>query len=227
MLASRLIMGSLVGALGVAAAIAVPAVGAPDIAGRVARGSSQIFFTPSAADPRLAALVARSGLGGAPFRFTPADSRGERRVAAITMPAMPVRNGEVALHAQPAMPPVGMIAPITYSLGSPAVKRLVVPDLKIDLGTSPGGRRVVDVSTAMASGRRSKLKVITDPGRDDARLAGIPTNMIDVGGSYSLSRNLDVTAGVRYKSQDRDRLAPLADERRDSQAVYVGTAFRF
>ncbi len=39
-------------------------------------------------------------------------------------------------------------------------------------------------------------------------------------------RNLDVTAGVRYKARDRDRLPPLTDDRRDSQAVYVGTAFQ-
>jgi hypothetical protein len=31
---------------------------------------------------------------------------------------------------------------------------------------------------------------------------------------------------VRYKIQ-RDRLQPLEDESRDSQAVYLGTAFRF
>jgi hypothetical protein len=49
---------------------------------------------------------------------------------------------------------------------------------------------------------------------------------VGVGGSYRIARNLDVTGGVRYKIQ-RDRLEPLADQRRDSQAVYVGTAFRF
>ena len=44
----------------------------------------------------------------------------------------------------------------------------------------------------------------------------------------SLRRNIDVTAGVRYKTPDRDRLAPMPDDRRvDSQAVYVGTTFRF
>lgn len=226
MFASRLIMVSLVGALGVATAIAMPAAGAPDTAHRVAGPSSQIFFTPASADPRLAAMVARSGLGGAPFRFTPADSRGERQVAAIAMPASPVRSGEVSLRSQPALPPVG-IAPITYSLGSPIAKRLVMPDVKVDLGSSPSGRRVIDVATAMLSGRRSKLRANTEPVREDSRLVSDPTHMIDVGGSYSLSRNLDVTAGVRYKSQDRDRLAQLPDDHRDSQAVYVGTAFRF
>ena len=49
---------------------------------------------------------------------------------------------------------------------------------------------------------------------------------VDLGGSYRLTRNLKVTAGVRYSS-DRDRLRPLTDGRQDSQAVYVGTQFRF
>jgi len=35
-----------------------------------------------------------------------------------------------------------------------------------------------------------------------------------------------VTAGVRY-SQERDRLGPLTDGTQDSQAVYLGTQFRF
>jgi hypothetical protein len=49
---------------------------------------------------------------------------------------------------------------------------------------------------------------------------------VDLGGSYRVTRNLNVTAGVRYSS-DRDRLRPLTDGRQDSQAVYVGTQFRF
>ncbi len=48
---------------------------------------------------------------------------------------------------------------------------------------------------------------------------------VDVVSSYRLTKNIDVTAGVRYKSDDR--VEPLTDTRRDSQAVYVGTAFRF
>lgn len=49
---------------------------------------------------------------------------------------------------------------------------------------------------------------------------------LDVGGSYSISRKIDVTAGVRYKSE-RDRLAPRTDDRSDSEAVYIGTRIRF
>jgi hypothetical protein len=49
---------------------------------------------------------------------------------------------------------------------------------------------------------------------------------VDLGGALKLTRNLDVTAGVRY-SQDRERLLPLTDGKRDNQAVYVGTQLRF
>jgi hypothetical protein len=49
---------------------------------------------------------------------------------------------------------------------------------------------------------------------------------LDVGGSYDLSRRIALTGGVRY-NVERDRLSALQDVRRDSQAVYVGTAFKF
>jgi hypothetical protein len=50
---------------------------------------------------------------------------------------------------------------------------------------------------------------------------------LDVATSYRLTRNLDVSAGVRY-SQDRDRIAPATEPvPQDSQAFYVGTQFRF
>ena len=52
------------------------------------------------------------------------------------------------------------------------------------------------------------------------------TYSLDVGGSYSLSRRVAVTGGVRY-NVERDRLTALQDDRRDSQAVYIGTAFKF
>ena len=49
---------------------------------------------------------------------------------------------------------------------------------------------------------------------------------LDAGASYSLSKRFDLTGGVRYEV-DRDKLAALKDQRRDSQAVYIGTAFKF
>lgn len=66
----------------------------------------------------------------------------------------------------------------------------------------------------------------SDPaGATDRITAPGDNQSVDVVSSYRLTKNLDVTAGVRYRTDDR--FQPLTDSRRDSQAVYVGTAFRF
>jgi hypothetical protein len=64
-------------------------------------------------------------------------------------------------------------------------------------------------------------------GRAPRTFAGDGSDRVDVGGSYRLTRNLNVTAGVRYSREDRERLHPLTDGKQDNQAVYVGTQFRF
>ena len=64
------------------------------------------------------------------------------------------------------------------------------------------------------------------PGRAPRTLESVGEQSVDLGGSYRLTRNIDVTAGVRY-SQDRDRIVPPAEAKADNQAVYVGTQFRF
>jgi hypothetical protein len=89
-------------------------------------------------------------------------------------------------------------------------------------------------SLAPAAGKddsRFSPRIVIDEkeaaGRAPRTFAGDHDDQVDVGGAYRLTRNLDVTAGVRY-SQDRDRLLPLAtDGKQDNQAVYVGTQFRF
>jgi hypothetical protein len=50
---------------------------------------------------------------------------------------------------------------------------------------------------------------------------------LDVGGSYSLSRRIALTGGVRYEVDRDKQQSALKDDRRDSQAVYIGTAFKF
>ena len=65
--------------------------------------------------------------------------------------------------------------------------------------------------------------------RSNGRIAALsqPDNVsLDVGAAYNLNRRIALTGGVRYRV-DQDRVATLADQRRDSQAVYVGTAFKF
>jgi len=63
-------------------------------------------------------------------------------------------------------------------------------------------------------------------GRSPNTLDARGSQTVDVGGSFRLSPNLDVRAGVRY-SQERDRLDQLTNSLQDSQAVYVGTQIRF
>lgn len=234
MIAKRVIVGTMVGALAVAGAFAVPAFGAPDTVRRVVKSlpTAQIFFTPASADPKLAAMIARNGVGATSFRFTPAESRTTRRPVLSALQIATPKTGVVTLRGlggDSAAPAVG-IAPIKYNLVSTtAAKRLTVPGTadtaKVDLGTSPGTRRI-DPSFNLS--KPSKLKAVTERPPADTRLTADAPQMIDVGGAYSLRRNIDVTAGVRYKAQDRDRMAPMPDDRRvDSQAVYVGTTFRF
>ena len=63
-------------------------------------------------------------------------------------------------------------------------------------------------------------------GRAPGTIAAEGNQSVDVGGSFSVTKNLDVTAGVRY-SQERDGIQKLPDEVKDQQSVYVGTQFRF
>ncbi|MET0308910.1 MAG: hypothetical protein ABW023_09415 [Sphingomonas sp.] len=190
-------------------------------------------FTPAAADPKLAAILARSGLSDNGFRFTPADSRrGTGRAVTVAVRARSTRALQTASRLPGAAAPSVSLAPIAYNLGvSVGWKRFAVSgDVShVDLITQPGGRERTDVGVSYTGKRVSgRLQAASDrPLADTPILIGDkPSYSVDLGGSYSLTRNFDVTAGVRYKSE-RDRLPKITDNRRDSQAVYVGTAFRF
>ena len=100
---------------------------------------------------------------------------------------------------------------------------------KFDLSGQPGSQERVDVGLGY-QGKRAAASIKatkTKPLDQRQQLAGdVPTYSLDMAGSFSLTRNIDMTAGMRYKSE-RERLPQLEDNRRDSQAVYVGTVFRF
>jgi hypothetical protein len=186
-------------------------------------------FTPAAADPRLAAAFARGGVGATNgFHFTPSSTPGGRRAVTVAVRARANTKAEAERTALVSTP---SITPTAYNLGvSVGWKRFAVSGdiAKVDVGPLPGGREAVDIGLSY-SGRQwsTKLQVAADRSLgDQPRLIGNDeAYSVDLGGSYSLTRNLEVTGGVRYRRQ-RDRLE-VVDERRDSQAVYVGTAFKF
>jgi hypothetical protein len=238
---ARWTAGIGLGTLAVAGLFLAPALQAQESRARPATASRSVpmrgigLFTPSAADPKLAAVMARSGLPDGGFSFTPSDSRrtGNRAVT-VSVRARSTRTPVASVDRAAAPAPTTTVAPIAYNLGvSVGWKRFSISGdvTRVDLVTQPGGRERADVGVTY-TGRRASGRVTAASDRPlsntPALIGDKPNYSIDVGGSYSLTRNFDVTAGVRYRSEtDRERLPRLTDNRRDSQSVYVGTAFRF
>jgi hypothetical protein len=244
---ARSASAAILGALAATGLLLAPALRAQDdpqapaLAKRLAlspRGSLGAF-TPAAADPKLAAILARSGLPESGFHFTPSESRrADSRGVTVAVRARSTRSAARAPIEASALTPAISLAPIAYNLGvSVGWKRFAVSGdvTKLDLVTQPGGRERTDIGVSYTGKRASgRISANTDkPLANTPVLIGDkPSYSIDVGGSYALTRNFAVTAGLRYRSEtERDRLPHLDDNnsssRRDSQAVYVGTAFRF
>jgi hypothetical protein len=192
-------------------------------------------FTPSAADPKLAAIYGRGGQANRGFRFTSAATGKSRDVTvAVRAPSGPA-NLAIERVAPPVMAPqtgVG-IEPVSYSLGtSVGWNRFAVPGAESARIESKSFAPKLERAAAGAGlpnrkwNTRVQIAAERPVGQTPGTLTGSENLSVDVGGSYRLTRNLDVTAGVRIRS-DRDRLQQVADQRRDSQAVYVGTAFKF
>jgi hypothetical protein len=189
-------------------------------------------FTPAAADPRAAATFARAGIDASGFRFTPSAAPGSRRAVTVAVRARSRAPVEAANRLALAQPVVTPITPMAYNMGiSVGWKRFAITGdlVKVDNGMMPGGRESADVALSYGGRKWSgRLALAAErPATVIDRLVDPDESYsADLGGSYSLTRNLDVTGGIRYRIQ-RDRVEPLADLRRDSQAVYLGTAFRF
>jgi len=205
---------------------------------------SGFAFTPASVDPKLARYVAERATGSNRLmRFTPAGvAEGGKRALTVAVrveegsaQAISVRSAIAAAREQMAASSAVRIAPTRYNLGlsrgyqsfaqptalSKKLSDAAIPDLssfKPSTGTSAEPSRF---------GARIALQHEEKAGNAPRTRDSLGDQTVDVAGSYRLTRNLDVTAGVRY-SQERDRLAPLADPAQlDSQAVYIGTQFRF
>ena len=189
-------------------------------------------FTPASADPRLAAAFAGRGSASESFKFTPAAAKGrpsQIRVAVRARSVTPSAPRPVELAASPV---VTALTPAAFSLGAAVgwkrfalsgdVSKVSSPD------TAIGDRKsaIVGVSYNL---NKFTGRVAVGADRGNGRIAALsqPDNVsVDVGAAYNLNRRIALTGGVRYRV-DQNRVATLADQRRDSQAVYVGTAFKF
>lgn len=248
-IAGKLALGA--GAFVLAASLpsAVYAVG--ELADGDAPGVSSSFasFTPASVDPQLAQIIAeRSSSRARMMRFTPAGASesGESRsvTVAVRLGAQSAQaisgidgsresaDGESRLRIASTRYNLGLArgyrsfaqapaqTPAQLSAMSTSLSSAQIPDLA-EFRPSPGVR---DEPSRFAA--RVELEEGAASARASQGAARLGDQMVDVGGSYRLTRNLDVTAGVRYQQEPDLRALPELDKQ-DSQAVYIGTQFRF
>jgi len=243
-------------ALALALPSSVFAIGMLDDGDALASVQKFASFTPADADPQLAQLVAERGGGTARLmRFTPTGrAAGDDRAVTVAVridsaaaQAISVRSAIDGAKENIGGRVDARIAPTRYNLGlargynsfaqvgsvSAPISRAAPP---ASTGSAPLLRAempdLADFVPRDASGKeksRFAARVEMEDGSAQSRLAArLPGDRsVDVAGSYRVTRNLDVTAGLRYEDTN-ERLSALPDiEALDNQAVYVGTQFRF
>lgn len=207
-----------------------------------ARGSIG-SFTPASVDPELASALKVTTLQGHLFRFTPAGTPGrpDRSVTVAVRIDSAIARAVSVRGALPAQ--VGgstfRVAPVAYNLGvARGYESFAAGKPVVSASLSKTGLQKIEMpdlsaftpSQSIGQAARFAPRIALDEkdkaGRAPRTLEGQDDYQVDVGGSYRLTRNLKVIGGVRYSS-DRDRITPLTDGKQDSQAVYVGTQFRF
>lgn len=222
--------------------------------------SGLFSFTPAAADPEVAELIAQTNGGQARMmRFTPAGAstaQAERSVTVAvridqrTAQALTDATAGIGASRDGAIATTGLrVAPTRYNLGLARgygnfAQSAVQPSSRAAIQT---GTRSPQISRSLSEANIPDLSSFAPRTRtrdeesrfaarvemDEARSVTANTaresvndQLLDVGGSYRLTNNLNITAGVRYE-QDRD-IVPLPEiDQQDSQAVYIGTQFRF
>ena len=199
-------------------------------------------FTPSGVDSKLAvkfAATSGSADGRFPFTLAGVDANRNRTIivaaranSRLTAGAVSVRSAIAA--AEPGAGTGLRLSSVDYRLTAskgwqgfalPSAPKLAAKVPLTELGK--GGFRL-DESAKKPSKFSTNIKLdqnreVAPPARGSAAAGDYK---LDVGGSFSISRKIDVTAGVRYASEN-DRVLPTADNRKDSEAVYVGTKIRF
>jgi len=192
-------------------------------------------FTPANADPKLAAEFARKS-PVADFKFTPSAPKGrpsQIRVAIRARGADTVRGRNADLASASANSAIGALAPASYNLGVAVGWRRFAVTGEVGktraANLALGGKETAVVGVNYSLKRFTGRVAATAERSDETRAPALGRDQgyaVDVGGSFDISKRIAVTGGVRYKIE-QDRESALKDDRRDSQAVYVGTAFKF
>jgi len=190
-------------------------------------------FTPANADPRLAAAFAGRSGSLSDFKFTPAAAKGRPSQVRVAIRARADAAGTRVADAG-ALTSVNALTPESYNLGVAVGWRrfAVAGDVAKSKDGNPalGGRESAALGISYSLNKRLTGRVVAGAERGDGRaltpLRKADNYSLDVGGAYSLTRNIALTGGVRYRI-DREKMTAVKDDRRDSQAVYVGTAFKF
>lgn len=236
-----LLIAGCVGLLALPSAVLAFSTGIAE-GGTPGTGSISSPLAPDATKDLTRAIAMRSLAKGQLFPFTPAGT-----------PNRPDRAVTVAVRVDPeAAQAIIVRGRVPLAPASPEAARLAIAPTAFNLGVSRGYQNFAQnlvqrppakplaelpdlkrFSLAPSTQHNDNSRFSTRISLDEKKPAGraprtfaVDGNEVDLGGAYRVTENLDVTAGVRY-SQDRERLVPLTDGRQDSQAVYVGTQFKF
>jgi hypothetical protein len=213
-----------------------PAIAAPTTAKKKAPAVALSFdplstFTPAGADPKLAASIGGHGLSLTDFKFTPAAAKSRPSQVRVAIRARPDAELRTRVADAGSASSITALTPASYNLGVAVGWRsfALSGDVAKTESRNPAiGNKESAVVGVSYSLNRFTGRVAVGAERDD-RLPALRERdnySLDVGGAYNLSQRIALTGGVRYNIE-RERTAVVSDSRRDSQAVYVGTAFKF
>jgi hypothetical protein len=224
--------------------VLVPAFAAQFVPASAASGSWMSRFTPAGVDSRLAAKAERKAVANtSSFRFTPAglNRQGDKVMTVAARADLAGSASAVSIRSAIAQMEAGSGSTVrlnnsNYRLTTargwhdfklPA-KAVQVEQPRISSIVGNGDFRLDGAEKKKPSRFNPDLSVgkVGNAAPNPRGSAAAGDYALKVGGSFSVSRRIDVTAGVRYSSE-RDRIAPEANAKPDSEAVYVGTKIRF
>ncbi len=202
-------------------------------------------FTPAGMDSRLLAKYGKPNVSSSRFQFTPAGiGRSSRTMTVAARTGSQLGGNAISVRESAAAMQAGrsavVVHPSDYRLTSVRGWQGFTMIAGLPKASAPaplseivgkGSFRLDDDSKTKGKPSRFSPKISLDQNRTAAPPARGTTAAgdysLDLGGSFSITRKVDLTAGVRYNSE-RDRVAPQpTDTRADSEAVYVGTKIRF